>query len=477
MNLLQRNLSILFIGILAVIVGLVVTNSKLALLISVFIALLSFWKKENGILFLLIFIPLRPFLIAVNPGFKVIGDAIIGLLLIRTIWDSRKELRKLFTFHPFELAFFAFAVIGVLSALITDVSLKAIIVQFRAYFLFYLVYYIVKRMDITSVMIRRMSYTTFFLAVIMSIQGIVEKISNKTALMPQEWQEWWLSPTNRIRVYGLLKGPNELSLYLLIAIIISLYLLKQVHGKARSFLYVGMTLMGTTMLLTYSRGTLLTLFAFLVIYLIVNRKWRPFVKLSIVAIVSIGLFFGVNQAADLYYNHYLTGEDQEGYGKDSDNGSKRYKNAFSEETIGQSSSSGRLYYVKKAVEIFKDHPIVGTGFGTFGGAATLAYSSPIYDDYGIESNFYSDNQYILVLAETGILGTLALILVSYFLLVATWKNRKKFYGPLLSYLFIALIVGGAVYNILENDTFMMFYFILLGIVLNKQINKEPDSFI
>ncbi|MDR6121582.1 putative inorganic carbon (HCO3(-)) transporter [Bacillus sp. SLBN-46] len=477
MNLLQRNLSILFIGILAVIVGLVVTNSKLALLISVFIALLSFWKKENGILFLLIFIPLRPFLIAVNPGYKVIGDAIIGLLLIRTIWDSRKELRKLFTFHHFELAFFAFAVIGVLSALITDVSLKAIIVQLRAYFLFYLVYYIVKRMDFTSEMIRRMSYTTFFLAVIMSIQGIVEKISNKTALMPQEWQEWWLSPTNRIRVYGLLKGPNELSLYLLIAFIISLYLLKQVRGKARSFLYVGMTLMGTTILLTYSRGTLLTLFAFLFIYVIVNRKWRPFVKLSIVAIVSIGLFFGVNQAADLYYNHYLTGEDQEGYGNDNDSGSKRYKNAFSEETIGQSSSSGRLYYVKKAVEIFKDHPIIGTGFGTFGGAATLAYSSPIYDDYGIETNFYSDNQYILVLAETGILGTLALILVSYFLLVVTWKNRKKFYGPLLSYLFIALIVGGAVYNILENDTFMMFYFILLGIVLNKQINKEPDSFI
>lgn len=475
MNLLQRNLSILLIGLLAVIVGLLVPNSKLALLISVFIAVLSFWKKENGILFLLIFIPLRPFLIAVNPGFKAIGDAIIAFLLIRTFWDYRKNIKKLFTFHPFEWAFFAFAVVGVVSALLTDVSIKAIIVQLRAYFLYYLVFYIVKRMEFTSEMIRKMSYTTFFLAVIMSIQGIVEKISNKTALMPQEWQEWWLSPTNRIRVYGLLKGPNELSLYLLIAFIISLYLLKQVHGKMRSLLYIGMTLMGTTILLTYSRGTLLTLVVFLVIYLVINRKWRPFVKLGIVAIVSIGLFFGVNQAADQYYNHFLTSNDQEGYGKNEDSGSKRYKNAFSEETIGQSSSSGRLYYVKKAVEVFKHHPIIGTGFATFGGAATLAYSSPIYEDYGIETNFYSDNQYILVLAETGILGTLALILVSYFLLVATWKNRKKYFGPLLSYLFVALIVGGAVYNILENDTFMMFYFILLGIVFQKQINKEPES--
>lgn len=292
-------------------------------------------------------------------------------------------------------------------------------------------------------------------------------------LMPQEWQEWWLSPTNRIRVYGLLKGPNELSLYLLIAFIISLLLLKYVHGKMRYAIYAGLSLIGTTFLLTYSRGTLLTLIVFLLVYIVLNRKWKPLVSIGLVSLVSFGLFYGVNQAADQYYGHYLSDTSYEEQGEESETeseGGKRFKNTFSDETIGQSNTSGRIYYVKKAIEIFKDHPIIGTGFGTFGGAATLAYSSPIYENYGIETNFYSDNQYILILAETGVLGMLAILLIGYILLKITWKNRKEFSSPLLIYLFVALIVGGTVYNILENDTFMMFYFILLGIVLNQNNN-------
>jgi putative inorganic carbon (HCO3(-)) transporter len=467
MKLLQSELSILLIGIIAVTAGLFVGNTKVAMFISILIAIFSFIKKENGLLFLLIFIPIRPFLITINPGFKILGDAIIGLLLIRTLFDYRKDIKKLFSFHPFEWAFFAFATIGVIAALLTDVALKSIIVQLRAYFLFYLVCYIVKRMDLSVPALRRMSYTTFIVAVILSLQGIVEKITSKTMLMPQEWQEWALSPTNRVRVYGLIKGPNELSLYLLIAFIISLYLLKTIQGKMRYLIYTGLVLMGTTILLTYSRGTLLTLVAFLIVYIVINRTWRPFVSIGLVTLISIGLFAGINKAADSYFDYYLSGITDEWHGKDNEAGSKRYKNAFSDETIGKSSSNGRIYYVKKAIEIFKDHPIIGTGFGTFGGAATLVYSSPIYEKYDIETDFYSDNQYILILAETGVLGMLAVFMIGFCLLILTWKNRKEFYGLLLSYLFVGLFVGGAFYNILENDTFMMFYFLLLGIVFQK----------
>ena len=469
MNTLRSNLLFLLIGIIAAAIGTFVGNTKVAMLVSLIIAILSFIRKETGLLFLLILIPLRPFLVAMNPGFKILGDAIIGLLLVRTLWDYRKDIKKLFSFHPFEWAFLIFAVIGVVSALLTGVSLKAIIVQLRAYYLFYLVFYIVKRMEISLGFIRKMSYTTFFMGVILSIQGIVEKISNKTALMPQEWQEWWLSPTNRIRVYGLLKGPNELSLYLVIAFLITLYLLKQVRGAARYWLYTGLALMGATILLTYSRGTMLTVIAFLLVYLVVYRKWRPLIPIGIIAIISYGLFVGANQASVQYYNHVLSAESgQEGKNVDSDEGSKRFKNTFSDESLGQSEGSGRIFRVKKSIEIFKDHPIIGTGFATFGGAATLAYSSPIYKHYGIDFNFYSDNQYILILAETGVLGMLAIFMTAYFLMTPTWKNRNKFYGPLLFYFLVALIVGGTVYNILENDTFMMLYFMLLGIVLSSR---------
>jgi O-antigen ligase len=463
MKLSQNNRWVFIIGILAVAAGTFIGNSKVAMLISLLIAVGSFWKKETGLLFLLVFIPIRPFLITENPGFKILGDAIIGFLFLRTIFDYRKDWRKLLSFHPFEWAFFVFAVIGVISALLTGVSLKAIVFQLRAYYLFYLVFYVVKRMDMTSAFIRKMSMTTFVMGLILSVQGIVEKISNKTMLMPAEWQQWVLSPTNRIRVYGLLKGPNELSLYLVIAFIVSLYLLKQLSGKMRFLIYAGLCLFGTTILLTYSRGTILTVIAFLLVYLVVTRKWRPLVPLVIVAVLSGVLFVGVNKAAD-YYAHYLSAG---GAQQNNDEGAKRFENAFSDQTVEQSSSSGRIYRVKKAIEIFKDHPVIGTGFATFGGAATITYSSPIYKHYGINTNFYSDNQYILILVETGIVGMLAILMVVYFLLTTTWQNRKTIYSPLLIYFFVALLVGGTVYNILENDSFMLFYFTLLGIVLGK----------
>lgn len=465
MKLFQNNMWVFIIGVLAVAAGTFIGNSKVALLISLLVALGAFWKKETGLLFLLVFIPTRPFLTTMNPGFKILGDAIIGLMFIRILFDYRKDWKKLLSFHPFEWAFFIFAVIGVIAALITGVSLKAIIFQLRAYYLFYFVFYVVKRMDLPSEFIRKMSLTTFIMGLILSVQGIVEKISDKTMLMPTEWQQWVLSPTNRIRVYGLLKGPNELSLYLVIAIIVSLYLLKQYSGKMRYMIYAGLSLFGTTTLLTYSRGTILTVIFFLVVYVVITRKWRPLVPLAIVAVLSGALFLGVNKAADMYYTYYLStsGKLQQNAAE----GAKRFENAFSDVSMEQSSSSGRIWRVKKAITILKDHPVIGTGFATFGGAATITYPSPIYKHYGIDAKFYSDNQYILILVETGILGMLAMIMMAYYLLTTTWKNRKTIYSPLLIYLFVALLVGSTVYNILENDSFMLFYFTLLGIVLGK----------
>lgn len=473
MKLSQNNIWVLIVGILAVVAGTFIGNSKVAMLISLLVAVGSFWKKETGLLFLLIFIPVRPFLTTMNPGFKILGDAIIGFLVLRTIYDSRKDWKKLFRFHPYEWMFFIFGVIGILSALVTGVSIKAIIFQIRAYYLFYLVFYVVKRMELTPKFIRKMAATTFVMGLILSVQGIVEKISNKTMLMPQEWTQWWLSPTNRIRVYGLLKGPNELSLYLVVAFIVSLYFLKQVSGKMRYLIYAGLCLFGTTILLTYSRGTTLTIIAFLLVYIVVTRNWRPLIPLAMVAVISGVLFFGVNKAADQYYTHFIAGKAGAGHQLDNKEGAKRFENAFSDQSLEQSTSSGRIYRVKKAIEVFKDHPVIGTGFATFGGAATISYSSPIYKHYGIKTNFYSDNQYILILVETGILGMLAIFMFAYYLLVTTWKNRKTIYSPLLIYFFVALLVGGTVYNILENDTFMMIYFILLGIVLGKtKIDKN-----
>ncbi|WP_080843971.1 O-antigen ligase family protein [Cytobacillus gottheilii] len=476
---------ILLSSVILVIVGLVFNHSMLAAIICLLLAIGTLSNKSLGIMFLLMYIPVRPFLITVNPGFKVIGDAIVFALLVRTVFDYRKNVKQLFVFNKFEIAFLLFCVIGSISALLTDVSLTAIIFQLRAYLLFYILFYVLKRMDYSEFNIKKYALLTFLLAVVLSLQGFVEKISDKTLLMPEEWTNWWLSPTNHVRVYGLLKGPNELSLYLMIAIFISIYLISLVSVKNRKYIYIGISLIFTTILLTYSRGALLCAIGFGIIYLVLYRETlkKIIVPAIIIGAASTMLFFSINWGADIYYSNVI--ENEQNYADEetgdtesesSNKGSNRYKDAFSKTTLEQSMSAGRIYYVQKGVEIFKDYPIIGSGFATFGGAATLSYSSPIYEDYNIDRDFYSDNQYILVLVETGIVGTLALFATFIFLALFVWKRKTGYYfSPLLMFLFISTLIGGSVYNILENDSFMMFFYMILGLAAHFAKNNEISS--
>ena len=87
---------------------------------------------------------------------------------------------------------------------------------------------------------------------------------------------------------------------------------------------------------------------------------------------------------------------------------ERFGETFDQSNLALMTESGRFFYIEKGFEVFKDYPVAGAGFGSFGGSATLSYGSPIYKFYGIRSDiyggkyFYSDNQYIQVIAETGV---------------------------------------------------------------------------
>mgnify|MGYP003436097281 FL=1 len=463
----QKKMIFFIISILAVSLSVISGNSYFALLVSGLLIILTFLNRETGLLLLLLYFPLRPFLIEMNPGLKITGDLIILALLIWTVYYNRNNIRSLFQFELFEIALFAFCIIGVISALITGVELISIISQIRAYILLYLVYYTVKRMPITDEFIFKSILLTFITAVIISLHGFVEKISDKTFLLPEAWINRTLSATNHVRVYGLLKGPNELALYLLIAFILSLFLLTRFSGWKKWSVFAGLSIIGTTFFLTYSRGAFLSLIIFFIIYLLLFRNIKKLIPVAAIIISSTVLFFAVTTIAESV---------QETMNSNNTTGYKRYTEAFSKDTVEKSGTDGRIYYVTKAIEVFKSHPIIGTGFGTFGGAAAFAYSSPIYEKFNINSRIYSDNQYILTLAETGIIGVLALsifVLSILFIIIKAFKQSKDQLSIILIFFFTTMLVGGLVYNILENDTFMLYYFLVLGLTFQR-FNKAKN---
>ena len=58
----------------------------------------------------------------------------------------------------------------------------------------------------------------------MSLHGLVEKLSLRQLLLPEEWKYKVLSATNAVRIYGLTGNPNSLALSLFFGIIGIVYL-------------------------------------------------------------------------------------------------------------------------------------------------------------------------------------------------------------------------------------------------------------
>lgn len=477
----------LMIGAVGLILfGVLFSQPLVGLAVSFVVALAALVRPKIGIYLLLIYFPLRSFIIEMNPSMKIMGDLIIIFAFLHVVWAGRKEWRSLFHFSIFEWAFFAFLAIGSVSALITDVSLGAVIFQIRAFFITYLLFYIVKRLDIDKKDVQQFIWITIVVALLLVFQGLVEKISLRTLLMPEAWVNRSLSPNNRVRIYGLINNPNILAVYLSFSLIFLVYLYNKMLKGKKLFLVILSILYAGTWLLTYSRGTWLAFSIGVVVFWLLTRYTRIVIHLA--AAIALGfvlVLYPVTQATQWVENSNIDmgsgGQgDEKPAGDEEPSEQTRLKETFEKDTIELSKSSGRLFIVNKGFEIFKDHPIIGTGFGTFGDSASKSYPSPIYKQYEIPPNIYSDNQYIQVIAETGVLGVITFAVFLLGMLTVLWKRRGE--NKEGSFLVISILLGifflGLLYNIWEDKTFTSYYFIMLAYALYHQQDngRSPSLF-
>lgn len=170
-----NNRFIFLLSLLLILLAILLGNTQLALAVSLIIAIMAFFNRETGLLVLIVFITTRPFLIELNPGLKITGDLIILSLLLWTFYSNRKNLRSLFRFELFEWTLFLYCAVGIISALITGVEIPAIIIQMRAYVLFYLIYYVIKRMHLSEIFKFKIVSVTFIMGIILSIHGSSKK--------------------------------------------------------------------------------------------------------------------------------------------------------------------------------------------------------------------------------------------------------------------------------------------------------------
>ncbi|OLN24103.1 hypothetical protein BTO30_01430 [Domibacillus antri] len=445
----------------------------LALAVSVITAVMAYLKPKEGLLFLLIYFPMRSFLTEMAPGLKLAGDLIIIAITLRVLWDTRRDIRSWFRFHAFEYGFFAFLAIGVVSALLTGVEINAIIFQLRAFVITYLVFYAAKRLSLTKEDVISFLWVTTATAMLLVVQGLVEKLSVRTMMMPEAWVNRALSPNNRVRIYGWINNPNVFAVYLTIAFMCVMYLRSLVTARwVKILLFISAVLMMGVWTLTYSRGTWIGFAIGFVVYILLTRNWRA-VAMTIAAI-AIGVVL-VNMpvaSAARYIEANILNDvprpapSEGGDGPEITVEGQRLKETFELSTVELSKQTGRLFIVNKGFEIFTDNPIIGTGFATYGDSATKSYLSPIYEKYDIYFNIYSDNQYIQVIVQTGTLGVIAFAVFLLGMLAILWKRRDDhpMAIPVLSML-IGIFVCGLLYNIWEDKTFTTYFFLAMAIIV------------
>ncbi len=487
MNVNWRDFWFLYVAVILLAVALVVPHSIVGYAVTLVFMALTLFSPKNGLMLLLIYFPTRSFLMQVNPSLKIMGDAIIVIAFLRVLIDSRRDLKSIFKLHVFEWAFILFCVVGAVAGLITGVGPGAIVFQLRAFLVTFILFYVVRRLDVKKEDVLKFLWTTFIVAVVLCIHGIVEKISDRSMLMPQFWVDRMLSPNNRSRIYGLINNPNMLAVFLSISFMLTLYLKRLVvRASTKGILNVGMILMLGITILTYSRGTWIGLIIAFIVYMILTRNWKVLVQTVILGVFATAIvYYPVVKVADAYHSQKemenlppdQQPEDNENDSEPGDNGedqskdkehsaaSDRLNQTFSSETLEQSSQTGRLFIVKKGFEVFKDHPIIGTGFATYGDSAAKSNPSPIYEDYDITVNIYADNQYIVVITETGIIGVVLFAVFLLGMVVYLWKKRHDtvMAAPVLAVLF-GILFCGLIYNIWEDKTFTAYFFMMLGAV-------------
>lgn len=151
-------------------------------------------------------------------------------------------------------------------------------------------------------------------------------------------------------------------------------------------------------------------------------------------------------------------------------------------TEGENMFARPLLYVK-AIEILKDYPFFGTGFGSYATHASALYYSPLYFTYDlylspeIGNGLFISDTFFPVFAQFGYIGFILFILFW----VKRYKTAKRNFlntGDMLSFKMVTLIIVFFFIESIADSTFThnrgMYMMMLLALFLKENNNENQN---
>ncbi|MCP3028081.1 O-antigen ligase [Halobacillus sp. A5] len=466
--------------------GIILPSEFIGYVITAIIIFSTLYSLKNSLSLLFVLFPLRPFIVEINGGLAYLPDLIVLTIVLIIIFTRKYSLTYWFREYRWAALFILLLTVGLLSGLQTGITVPAGIFQIRSLTITLLLIVIGKEILWSRTDLNRIILVSIGTALVISVHGLIEKLSLRNWLLPASWKDWNLAAANEMRIYGLIANPNVLATYLII-VFFSTYLLKNTWLNSRLLVILRIVLAGTA-LLTYSRGAILAFTLGAVVYIILRRTWKHALTLLFYAFVSFSLIYypvvlaaeGIEESG--YFDQFaeeknntadeLKEKSPDPVVKENNVLIERFKEMFSNDTIQASAEWGRIYVVLKGIEIFSDHPMFGSGFSTYGDAAAQTYESPLYEEYGIPNHLYTDNQYISLLVSTGVTGVVLASSLLFLLASKLLRVDHTLWRSISLSALVILLTSALFYNILEDKTFTLYFYFMIGYVLNNKINLE-----
>lgn len=212
-------------------------------------------------------------------------------------------------------------------------------------------------------------------------------------------------------LYGTFYQIDVFGGFLLLFLPVSLALYLSEKDMKRMFLYAFLTgIYGICTVLTYSRGVLISLLvALIVFYLFIALRKIRYPDIRTVLLRSFIILAVVLVGSKLISQESLTDAVPE----------RLKERAVEFMSEGDSSRSARWQFWVAAVKISLNHPLLGTGFKTFG-----RFYPPYEDDIRHFSK-YPHSLYLQILCETGVVSFLAFLVLLYLLFRTHFKIQKE----------------------------------------------------
>lgn len=435
---------------------------------------------------IIIFIPLKELLsLSFGIWIKILPDLLLVFLFIFNF----KNIKLVKTDYIFILFFISSFISTVF---INDIGLLSFVIELRSMFSYYFLFIIMRNLKFSTEREFKLISAFEMMALITIVFSFVEKIFNKAYLFPYEWIQNVAYESNLVRVYGLFNNPNTYAAFLLFIIILINYFEREFNYKSFKFFN---TLAISAMILTISRSALIGLSIYVLLNLILYRDnliiKKLFTNIISAIFIAIIISFAVGSITTMIIGALIAGIfliilqfiSIQGDSKkwvttlvtalifasiinglnflyennvDGSDILNRFTTMFDSRNLSNSATDGRIHSIVKGIDILSEQPLLGTGFGTYGDAASLMNNNNEFiEENEIEENFYADNEYIKILVETGIFGSILFVTFIVFLLHDYIKDKYK-----LISIFIFLFLG-LFYNVTEVASITLpLYFLL-----------------